>query len=57
MQSADDEESSNAVKHLLKTGVCLFELSKNGARLQPIAFGSRSCNENERNFHSFIQFF
>ena len=53
MQPAGDGVSVQAAQHLLDTGICLFELSKHGARLQPIAFGSRSCNENERNFHSF----
>ena len=53
MQPADDEESKIAMAHLRRTGECLFDLSLKGARLKPVAFGSRSCNENERNFHSF----
>ena len=53
MQPANDEESKIAMAHLRCTGKCLFDLSLKGARLKPVAFGSRSCNENERNFHSF----
>ena len=56
MQPADDEEESiEAALHLQKTGNCTFDLSLHGARLKPIAFGSRSCNENENNFHSFTR--
>jgi hypothetical protein len=54
MQPADDEESVRATKLLKKTGECLFDLSKNGARLRPIAFGSRSCTDIEKSFHSFV---
>ena len=53
MQPADDEKSKQATEKLIKEGVCLFDLSKSGARLKPIAFGSRSCNVNEKHFHSF----
>ena len=53
MQPANDKESLAAMKTLTSTGVCLFDLAKNGARLKPIAFGSRSCNINEKYFHSF----
>ena len=53
MQPANDEESVAASKILLTTGECLFDLSKNGARLKPIAFGSRSCTLVEKSFHSF----
>ena len=53
MQPADDEESVKATTTLIKTGICLFDISKNGARLKPIAFGSHSCNSNEKNLHSF----
>ena len=53
MQPADDKESIKATIKVIDTGVCLFDLSKNGARLKPVAFGSRSCNINEKNFHSF----
>ena len=34
MQPADDKESVQATKKLIQTGVCLFDLSKNGARLK-----------------------
>ena len=52
MQPSNDPESVSAEKHLRDTGICLFDLSKNGARLQPIAFGSRNFQDNERSFHS-----
>ena len=48
MQPADDKESVVAAIHLLKTGICLFDISISGARLKPIAFGSRGCDENEK---------
>ena len=54
MQPADDEQSIAASMTLSSGGKCLFELSKNGARLQPIAFGSRACTGLERKFHSFV---
>ena len=53
MQPADDKESIAASEKLRNTGEYSFDLSKNGARLKPIAFGSRGCQDNERNFHSF----
>ena len=53
MQPADDKESIKTMKNLACTGICLFDLSKNGARLKPITFGSRSCTINEKYFHSF----
>ena len=53
MQPADDDESVKATDKLLNEGICLSDLSKSGARLKPIAFGSRSCNLNEKIFHSF----
>ena len=48
MQPANDDESRKATVYLAKTGICLFELSKNRARLKLIAFGSRSCNDNDK---------
>ena len=50
---ADNEESIKAMKRVLTIGVCLFDLSKHGARLKPVACGSRSCNANDKNFHFF----
>ena len=54
MQPADDEESVRATTHLQETGECLFDLHKNGARLRPISYGSRSCTDMERKLHSFL---
>ena len=53
-QPASDEISQKAVHTLLQTGECLFDKTKSGARLQPIAFGSRACTDRERHFHSFV---
>ena len=53
MQPVDDEDSMRASKVLTTTGKCLFDLSKHGARLKSIAFGSRSCTLAEKNLHSF----
>ena len=53
IQPADDEESTKVATILKETGKCLFDLTKNGARLKPVAFGSRSCNANEVKIHSF----
>ena len=38
----------------LKTVECYFELTKDGAWLKPVAFGSCGCNENEQKLHSFV---
>ena len=48
-----DAESTAATELLRKTGEYEFTLSKNIAWLKPIAFGSRSCVDNETNFYSF----
>ena len=53
MQPANDNESQATSKKLLASGECLFDLSKHGVKLKPIAFGSRSCTLVERHFHSF----
>ena len=50
MQPAGNEESVEATTLLKKTDSCLFNLSLQGPKLKPIAFGLRSCNENEHNF-------
>ena len=55
MQPANDDGSQAASKKVLASGKCLFDLSKHGARLKPIAFGSRSCTLVERHFHSFTE--
>jgi len=53
MQPADDKESTKAMQLLKRTGECQFDLSMNGARLKPVFFGSRSCNDMEKKYHSF----
>ena len=53
MQPTDYKESQKATSHLKTTGECLFGLSKHGARLKPVAFGSRSCNDMEIKYDSF----
>ena len=53
MQPANDEESLRASFFFTTTGECLFDLSKHGARLKPITFGSRSCTVEESSLHSF----
>jgi hypothetical protein len=54
MQPARDEDSQAAVATLKETEDCLFDLKAGGPRLQPIAYGSRSCTIAEKTFHSFV---
>ena len=54
MQPANDNISREASEHLLKTGECLFDITKSGARLQPIIFGSRCCSGQEKLYHSVV---
>ena len=54
MQPADGSESFEATKQLQKDGKCLFDLCRDGARLKPVKFGSRSCTEFERKYHLFV---
>ena len=54
MQPADDAKSIVASKLLLKTGECLFGLTKGGAQLRSTGFGSRSCIPQESKYHSFV---
>ena len=54
IQPADDEESTKATALLQKTDECYFELTKDGARLKSIAFGSRGCNDSGQKFHYFV---
>ena len=41
MQSSNDAISSEAAKILQNRGLCQFDTSESGARLQPVSFGSR----------------
>ena len=54
MQPADDEVSTKSMAHLLKSGEFLFDVIKSGARLKAVLLGSRSCNGQERLYHSFV---
>lgn len=54
MQPDNSDESASATKIMLNEGICNFDLTLDGARLQPIAFGSRSCTSTESHFHSFV---
>ena len=55
MQPADDDdEFVVATKQLISGGKCLFDLTMKGARLRPIAFGSRSDTDLERKYYSFV---
>ena len=53
MQPSQDKVSQAALQQLMAGGECLFDLTTKGARLQPIAFGSRACTLMESKLHSF----
>ena len=48
------KESIKAIPLLKTNGKYNFDLNRDGARLQPIAFGLRICTEMESKLHSFI---
>ena len=48
MQPASDEASSKAAVILENGGPCMFDITKLGARLQTVAFGSRCCTGLEK---------
>lgn len=54
MQPDDSTESKTATQLLLDKGICNFDLAFDGARLKPIAYGSRACTDTESHFHSFV---
>ena len=54
MQPAGDEESIAATKLLSTTGECKFDLTKGGAHLHPIGFGSRYFFNQEKNTISLL---
>ena len=54
MQPHSDSVSVSALKLLENEGICKFDSSPDGARLRPIAFGSRSCTVMESKLHSFV---
>ena len=53
MQPANDKESCQAKSSLIKNVECKSDLTKHGARLQPISFGYLSCTDKEIKFHCF----
>jgi hypothetical protein len=54
MQPDNSDASKTALALLRSEGTCTFDTTMNGARLRPVRFGSRSCTERERHFHSFV---
>jgi hypothetical protein len=54
MQPDDSGASKVALALLCSDGICNFDVTISGARLRPICFGSRSCTEHERHYHSFV---
>ena len=54
IQPTDDVESTKATKALLNNGEYTFDLSKDGARLRPVRFGSRVCTDFERNHYLLV---
>ena len=55
MQPDESDASTVALALLRSEGTCNFDVTMNGARLRPIRFGSRSCTEHERHYHSFVR--
>ena len=53
LQPANNDDSKAAAKLLQRGMECKFDLDKDGARLQPIAFGSRACSVMESKLHFF----
>ena len=54
MQASTDEISTKAAKILKDGGDYLFDVSKSRVRLQPVAFGSRCCTGQEKQYHFFV---
>ena len=54
MQPDDSPESAAALKALQHGQHDLFDVRKTGARLRPVAFGARRCDEREGHFHSIV---
>ena len=54
MQPADDVESTSVMELLLRMGKCKFYLTKSGACLQLIGFGSRCFPVQDIKYHSFV---
>ena len=54
MQPEDSEAAREATKKLIETVECVFDLTMEGPRLRPIAFGSRKCSKTESNYHGYV---
>ena len=52
MQSADDKESCQAEKSLVKNGSYKFDLKKHGSRVEPIGFVYNRYIDTERKIYS-----
>ena len=53
-QPDNSKESVQATKLLVNKQECIFDMTMEGARLQPLAFGSKACTNTEMHFHSFV---
>jgi len=54
LQAGDDEDSKEAERSEAAGGLCLFDRTKGGLRLHPVAFISRSTTDGELNWHSYV---
>jgi hypothetical protein len=54
MQPDDSDASTVALALLRSKGTCNFDVTLNGACLCHIRFGSRSCTERKRHYHSIV---
>jgi len=54
MQPVDNTISTATSKYLQAGGPCTFDISKSGAQLLPICFGSRECTGLEKKYYSFF---
>ena len=54
MQPDDSPAAAAATAALDKGKYDLFDVRRDGARLRPVAFGARKCDERESHFHSIV---
>ena len=53
LQADTTEEAEEAMRREMKGGKCEFDKLIKGLRLRPVAFISRACKGNERDYHSY----